>query len=141
MDVSDWFYIVFLLISILAGVFGKKKKKGDSKSTLEQQIREQFNIDPEPEYEVDEIQYRSDKDVIYDEPTTVQSTETRSRPTSLYSSYTGLLHEDIDTSRKAASRDLIKIGEIKTTSDHQEKIHLDLRKMIIYDAIINRPKF
>lgn len=141
MDISDWFYIVFLLISILAGVFGKKKKKGGAESVYEQQLRRTFNLDPEPDDEVVETQYRSSKEVFIDEPRMVFKSDPIKTATSSYSKYSGILHESIDTSKKTIARDAIKMQEIKSDTGHKESIKWDLRKMILYDAIINRPKF
>ena len=132
MDKSDWIYVGFLIFSIVMSILGKKKKKNRLRhvkpvqtkpvsSELEDALKKMMGIEPvDPREEVEVIKEAKEK-----------------KPEGITSKKKPVISEDPDTN--AGIKDLIKGGEIGR--ENSDENGYDLREMVIYEAILNRPEF
>lgn len=133
MDSGDLIYIAFLVISMLFGLFGKKKKKGQKDKPkfdfdLEEMLKKQFNI------ESDHIAQSSEEfePITYSkpEPIVAKNTQTPKKPTVKQ-------HKPIHKTSKNL--------EVQTIGDDNElydsDFEFDAKQAIIYSEILKRPEY
>lgn len=165
-DISNYFYLIFLAISLIFGFLGKKKKKG---AENEKSSGSDFITNFLDELDPDGGQRDNRRKA---EPVTHQQSEPEPEP-AMESSQTNVsdsrrplseLVKDNDVSKKAEelrqrSRKEIASADTKMDFHKQQSalklakrrnarknhpldgIDFDIKNAVIYDAILNRPKF
>ena len=133
MDSGDIIYIVFLLVSMLFGIFGKKKKKGQKQKSnfdfdLEELLKKQFNIQNE-ETVVEDAQFEP----IY-QPEYIKE-EVKPKPITKKKS---VIRKPIHKTSKSL--------EVQTIGDDNElysenDFDFEPEKAVIYSEILNRPDY
>ncbi len=143
MDKGDWFYIVFLIISIVASLFGKKKKKSpttpvrkpekeirldDIFDQISQSVNEALGVDSEPEDTRMEPEFEEagthDSGFFTPEDNVYEPAPSKS----------------VDFSVHDSARD--KTGDIvNSEQEESDEIAYDLKEMVIHSTILNRPEF
>ncbi|MBL4652942.1 MAG: hypothetical protein JKY53_08785 [Flavobacteriales bacterium] len=133
MDASDLIYFAIIIIGLISGFLKKKKKSANGneqpKGAIENLLRGFVGQDPEPKNHVEPVYATSQNDPV---PTTSKSQHI----------------DDLEHSEKTTS-EIIKEHQarfnLKDEKDNSNRTlpedAIDLKQAIVYDTILNRPKY
>ena len=163
-DISNYFYLIFLVISLILGAFGKKKKKGSEGKTSNSNFINDFLDELDPaggrgsDQKVQEpVQQRSepeDEPAMENPQTDVNDSRQPLSELAKYNDVSKKAKELRELSRKEITSDSTEMdfrkqpGRVKSVTTKKalkhhplDDIDFDIKNAVIYDAILNRPKF